>query len=197
MATAWLISKAGMKEVQREGERERRGSTFQKRKKKCFMQRRIKFHWCLLQMVKHFQEHDKIKKHKFTSDAHLAHYFFPTLKQCKQVTYAFKTPLPLPHPPKSLSSYYLGEKITCSSANVTVPEGCKQQRSDWTWQTGRARSVPLSLCTRLVPSRPSLDWPRSPARGKGVLKPFLQTLGVLPSQADTSLPSGGYATSHG
>lgn len=22
------------------------------------------------------QEHDKIKKHKFTSDAHLAHYFF-------------------------------------------------------------------------------------------------------------------------
>lgn len=53
------------------------------------MRQRIKFHWCLLQMVKRFQEHDKIKKHKFTSDAHLAHYFFPILKQCKQVTYAF------------------------------------------------------------------------------------------------------------
>lgn len=28
------------------------------------MQQRIKFHWCILQMVKHFQEHDKIKTHK-------------------------------------------------------------------------------------------------------------------------------------
>lgn len=40
----------------------------------------------------------------------------------------FKTPLPLPHPPKSLSSYYLGETI-CNPANVTVLEGCELAES--------------------------------------------------------------------
>lgn len=40
------------------------------------MQQRIKFHWWVLQTVKHFQEHDKIKTHKFTFDVHLAHYCF-------------------------------------------------------------------------------------------------------------------------
>lgn len=36
-------------------------------------------------------------------------YFFSYLKTVQTVTYAFKTPLSLPHPPKSLSSYLLGE----------------------------------------------------------------------------------------
>lgn len=75
------------------------------------MRQRIKFHWCLLQMVKHFQEHDKIKKHKFTSDAHLAHYFFPILKQCKQVTYAFlKHHYPFPTPQSPFPPIIWGKK---------------------------------------------------------------------------------------
>lgn len=89
---------------------------------------------CTLQMVKHFQEQDKIKAHKFTFDVHLAHYFFfPILKQCKQVTYAFKTPLPLPHPqglfPPIIQGWSEGGGKICDSANVTVLKGCKQQRS--------------------------------------------------------------------
>lgn len=74
------------------------------------------------------------QKHKFTLDVHLAHYILPILKQCKQVTYAFKTPLTLAHPPKSLPSGYLGG--VCHSANVAVPGGCKQPRSGLTWERG-------------------------------------------------------------
>lgn len=149
-------------------------------------------------MVKHFQEQDKIKTHKFTSDVHLAHYCFPILKQCKQVTYAFKTPLPLPHPPRSLSSYYSGVgggwgKI-CNSASVTVLKDCKA-RGGWPWRKGRVRTTSPFPPTCLVPSRLSLAWPRSPAGGKGVIKPTSQILGVASIPSSTSL-SGSYVTSH-
>lgn len=60
------------------------------------MQQTIKFHCVHYKWPNIFQEQDKIKTYRFTSDVHLAHYFFPILKQCKQVTYAFKTPSPPP-----------------------------------------------------------------------------------------------------
>lgn len=84
------------------------------------MQQSIRLHRWILQTVKHFQEHDKRKTHKLTLDVHLAHYIyiFSYLKTVQTVTYAFKTPLPLPHPPKSLSSYLLGK--TSLILHVTV-----------------------------------------------------------------------------
>lgn len=90
------------------GKRLLNSNIFKKQNKIVFYATENQVSLCTLQMVKHFQEQDKIKTHKFTFDVHLAHYFFPILKQCKQVTYAFKTPLPLPYPPRSLSSYYPG-----------------------------------------------------------------------------------------
>lgn len=74
--------------------------------------------------------------------------------------YPFPTPQS-PFPP------IIWGKNTCSSANVTVLEGGKQQRR------GGFKQGPLCLRARLVSSRLFLAWPRSPAGGKGVYQALL------------------------
>lgn len=160
------------------------------------MQQRIKFHWCILQMVKHFQEHDKIKTHKFTFDVHLAHYSFPILKQCKQVTYAFKTTLPLAHPPKSLSSYYLGGKHlqlcrgSCARRLQAAEQGLGLARGE------RPNNVPFaSVHIECLPDCALLGLVLLP-EGRGFIKPSWHILGLFPPQVHTSLLSGGHVTGY-
>lgn len=144
-------------------------------------------------MVKHFQEHDKIKTHKFTSDVHLAHYFFPILKQCKQVTYAFKTPRPLPHPPKSLSSYYLGGNLQFCKCYCARGLQAVEKQPAGLGERGGWGPLPSYVSSTLQtgPRLASFSHQR-----EGTITPFLQILELLPSRVPTSLLSGSYVTSH-
>lgn len=101
--------------------------------------------------------------------------------------YPFPTPQS-PFPP------IIWGKNTCSSANVTVLEGGKQQRRGWTWPKGRFKQGPLCLRAGLVSSRLFLAWPVLLWEGRGFIKPSWLILGLLPPQVHTSLLPGGSVT---
>lgn len=105
--------------------------------------------------------------------------FFPILKQCKQVTYAFKTPLPLPHPPKSLSSYFLGE-TSLRFCNCFCARGLQAAEKRLGLGKGGGPNdtphLPLQ-CPLGCPLLPALGL-ILPPEGREAIQPFLQILGV-------------------
>ena len=123
--------------------------------------------------------------------------FFPILKQCKQVTYAFKTPLPLPHPPKSLSSYFLGE-TSLRFCNCFCARGL-QAAEKWLGLVtgGGPNGPPLLPYSALwaVPCFPPLASSSHQKEGRPS-SPSCRSLGLLPSRVYISFLPGSYVTSY-